>query len=387
MSELVPRVVFIAIEGYKRDAAEIDRRGLNCTLRVGSRTFSPRAIATRDKSRILTEVFIIDPEGEDIATLEVEDDGAVADADNAAASATFSIAQAAHRGNDRLELPLYSKKSNKQQGVLTLSLTWTHKEPDAAEMSTTTTSSSIPATASATSGPSCFAAAVSTVTASGAASTTAAESVANEQDGPSMSSTLPSNIDLVRQSLQPQRRAETDNDGPTGLFLGTTAFPFPSPFRTAGTEPLSGSASPRAAAAPPAAEQTTPQPEAAPTSMMAAMVVVAAMVAAADLPAPPYADSSAACDEANSQGASAPSDSDASASASTAKPAATFYPRIKPYDAAPPLEFGAGLLPPASSEATAFYPVIAVRLRLPDLSVRLHELRPTVSAPLSFGAA
>ncbi|GIL42530.1 hypothetical protein Vafri_490 [Volvox africanus] len=377
MSELVQRVVFIAIEGYKRDAAEIDRSGLNCTLRVGSRTFHPRAIATRDKS-VLTEIFIIDPEGEDIATLEIEDDGSDGDADNATGSATFSIAQAAQGGIDRLELPLYSTKSNKQQGVLTLSVTWTHKEPDAAEMSTTT-SSSISATASASAGPSCFAAAVATVTASGAAS---AESVANEQGGSSMSSSLPLNIDLVRQALQPQRRAETGNDGPTGQFSGTTAVPFPSPFRTAGTEPLSGSASPHAAA-----EQTTSQPEAAPTSMMAAMVVVAAMVAAADLPDPPCADSSAACNEADSQGASVPSDSDASASASTAKPAATFYPRIKPYDAAPPLEFGAGLLRPASSEATAFYPVIAVRLRLPDLSVRLHELRPTVSAPLSFGAA
>ncbi|GIL82534.1 hypothetical protein Vretimale_11956 [Volvox reticuliferus] len=386
MSTVVQRLVFIAIEGYKRNAAEVDRCDLTWTLRIGSRTFSPQAIATRDNSRAFTEVFMIDPEGEDIATLETVDDGADADADDVSGSATFSIPQAAQGNIDRLELPLYSTKSNKQQGVLTLSVTWIPNELASAKTSTTT-SLSLPVTAPATAAPSCIAAAAATPTLSVAASATAAEPVATEQGGPSISPSLHLSIDPFGQALQPVRRAETDNDGPTGLLSGTTtAALLPSTFEAVATE-LSELASPHAVALAQAAEQPTLQPEAAPKSMMAAMVVVAAMVAGADLPTPPCAGSSVTCNEADSRGISVPSDSEVSGSASTATPAAAFYPRIKPYDAAPPLEFGAGLLPRASSDAAAFYPVIAVRLRLPDLSVRLHELRPTVSAPLPFGAA
>lgn len=237
--------------------------------------------------------------------------------DGAVGVANISLVRARQFGCEHLEVDVFSPKSLEQIGVLSISL------------SCTSTRSAEP----------CPAATV----------IPAAAGPLSKTSDPNLEEKDASNSLPVEAQLSPPN----PNDAPHHPTAPTAAADdfLPSPFASM-------------------QEAVMADPSAALAAMMAEMVAVAAMVAAADLPV--------TCSSLHSKtvSLSRPQQQEHPASAEV-----TLYPRIQPYNTVPPREFGPGKLPAISDTAAPFYPDIVAHIRYSELSLRLQELRPTLSAP------
>ncbi|GIL42548.1 hypothetical protein Vafri_505, partial [Volvox africanus] len=100
-----------------------------CILRVGGQTFRTHTVKCGGRNPIWNETFRVNIVDENDVSLDIKDED-LGRRDDLIGNATFSFSRARYAGNDRQEVAVFSPKSRRQHGFVSVSLKWTpHRVP------------------------------------------------------------------------------------------------------------------------------------------------------------------------------------------------------------------------------------------------------------------
>ncbi|GLI70690.1 hypothetical protein VaNZ11_015630 [Volvox africanus] len=131
---LLARSIAIATRTYRHQAVAEASRGWSraqdpyCILRVGGQKFRTHTAKGGGQNPVWNETFRINIMDENDVSLDIMDEDL--GRDDLIGNATFSFLRARHAGNDRQEVAVFSPKSRRQHGFVSVSLKWTpHRDP------------------------------------------------------------------------------------------------------------------------------------------------------------------------------------------------------------------------------------------------------------------